>query len=212
MRRTKEEAARTREAIVEAALGCFDRHGIAQTTLDQIAAAAKVTKGAVYHHFSGKHAILHEIREQLTLPLMDEADTSLLHHSGRPALERIEHFLLGMLDGLERDSRKRCALTVMNFKCEYVGELAGELSDALVNLDRLVGAFETAYKDARKCRETLPDLRPRIAAFETMAFMSGLMKLWLMDHATGGFRRDARAAIRAHVRSRKVSMLPAARK
>ena len=43
MRRTKEEAARTRAAIVEAALACFDRHGIAGTTMDNIAATARVT-------------------------------------------------------------------------------------------------------------------------------------------------------------------------
>ena len=58
MRRTKEEAARTRRDIVEAALACFDSHGIAGTTLEQIAAEAKVTKGAVYWHFTGKAEIL----------------------------------------------------------------------------------------------------------------------------------------------------------
>src|SRR5262245_49655740 len=51
MRRTKEEAALTRAAIVEAGLACFDRHGINGTTLDDIAAEAGVTKGAIYHHF-----------------------------------------------------------------------------------------------------------------------------------------------------------------
>ena len=69
MRRTKEEAARTREAIVEAALGCFDRRGIAHTTLDEIAAAAGVTQGAVYHHFSGKAEILRTIRDCVTVSI-----------------------------------------------------------------------------------------------------------------------------------------------
>ena len=39
MRRTKEEAAQTRASIVEAGLACFDRHGIAGTTMADIAAA-----------------------------------------------------------------------------------------------------------------------------------------------------------------------------
>src|SRR5512147_2439310 len=105
MRRTKEEAARTRAAIVDAGLECFDRLGIAGTTLDAVAAAAGVTKGAVYHHFRGKRAILQELREQVSLPLLDRADTGLLRAGPMPALERVERFLLGVLDGLERDAR-----------------------------------------------------------------------------------------------------------
>src|SRR4051812_45109440 len=101
MRRTKEEAALTRAGIVEAGLACFDRHGIAGTTLDEIAAEAGVTKGAIYHHFDGKQAILHELREQVTLPLLDEADTALLHRSEGSALDRVERFLVGVLESLE---------------------------------------------------------------------------------------------------------------
>src|ERR1700675_3362583 len=105
MRRTKEDAARTRAAIMEAGLSCFDRHGIAGSTLAQIAAGARVTKGAVYHHFGGKRQILHELRERVALPMLDEADTKLLKARELPALERVERFLLGILDGLENDRR-----------------------------------------------------------------------------------------------------------
>ncbi len=83
MRRTKEEAARTRQAIVSAALACFDRYGIARSTLERIAACAGVSKGAIYHHFAGKREVLREIREQVSLPFLDEADTTLLRR-GEP--------------------------------------------------------------------------------------------------------------------------------
>src|SRR5437764_15029498 len=119
MRRTKEEAARTRSAIVEAALMCFDRHGIAKTTLEQIASEASVTKGAVYWHFRGKREILHAIREEVSLPLLDRADCALLHRGESPPLERVARFLEGMLETVENDPRTRRALTVMQFKCEY---------------------------------------------------------------------------------------------
>ena len=157
MRRTKKEAARTRKAIVEAALSCFDRHGIAGSTLDQIAAAAGVTKGAIYHHFTGKREILHEIREEVSLPLLDAADTGLLKASEIPALERVERFLLEVLGTLENDVRKRRALAVMQFKCEYVDDLAEELAGSLRKNERLVGAFRSAYREAQigraSCRE-----------------------------------------------------------
>ena len=202
MRRTKEEAALTRAAIVEAALSCFDRHGIASSTLEQIACEAGVTKGAVYHHFEGKREILRAIRDQVTLPFLDEADTALLQEGDVPALERVERFLLAMLDGLEHDRRKRCALFVMQFKCEYVGELEDVLSVWRRNNDRLVKAFENAYSQARRAGRLSECLTPRIAAVETMMFLSGVVRLWLLDDRREGLRKDAKAAIRAHVRSR----------
>ena len=52
MRRTKQEAEQTRRRIMSAALRTFDRHGIARTTMEHIADAAGVTRGAIYWHFA----------------------------------------------------------------------------------------------------------------------------------------------------------------
>ena len=202
MRRTKAEAANTRAAIVDAALRCFGRHGIASSTLEQIACEAGVTKGAIYHHFEGKREILRAIREQLTLPLLDEADTALLQAGEVPALERIERFLLGMLESLEVDRRKRCALSVMLFKCEYVGELEEVLATWRRNNDRLVKAFEAAYGHAAAAGQLAAGVEPRAAAVETVMFLSGCMRLWLLDDRRQGLRKDTRAAITGHVRCR----------
>jgi TetR/AcrR family acrAB operon transcriptional repressor len=204
MRRTKEEAANTRATIIDAALRCFDRHGIASSTLGQIAAAAGVTKGAVYHHFSGKREILGAIRDQLSLPLLDEADTALLRASELPALDRIERFLLDCVQSLETDARKRSALSVMLFKCEYVGDLHEQLVTWRRNNARLTKAFESAYRQAREAGETAPCVMPRAAAVETMMFFSGMVRLWLLDEGDEALRRSAKAAIRTHVRCRAV--------
>ena len=205
MRRTKAQAARTREDIVEAALACFDRYGISNSTLEQIACAAGVSKGAVYHHFAGKREILAEIREQVSLPLLDEADTALLARGEPAALDRIEHFLTGILAGLEGDPRKRLALTVMQFRCEYVGPLGEELGTTVRNIERLTKALEGAYRESRAAGELASGLSPRIAAVETMMFMNGLLRLWIVHGSRSSIRRNARAAIKAHVRLRRAA-------
>jgi TetR/AcrR family acrAB operon transcriptional repressor len=205
MRRTKEEAARTRSAIVEAALACFDRHGIANTTLEQIASEASVTKGAVYWHFSGKHEILHAIREEVSLPLLDRADCTLLHRGERSPLDRVARFLEGMLESVENDPRTRRALTVMQFKCEYADELLRELDDMNRNNDRLVKALEQTYEEARKAGTLSAALTPRIAALDTTAFLAGLVRLSLLDRTRNGMRKNAPALIRAHVASRRAA-------
>jgi AcrR family transcriptional regulator len=46
------------DEIAEAALKLFCAKGYNSTTIDEIAAAAGITKGAVYHHFDSKEAVL----------------------------------------------------------------------------------------------------------------------------------------------------------
>ena len=203
MRRTKEDAAKTREAIVSAALACFERHGLAQSTIEQIACEAGVTKGAVYWHFSNKHEIFHALRQQVSLPLLDRADTTLLHASDVPGLARVERFLDATLAVLEEDRRTREALGVMLFKCEYVDGLAEELDDGRRNTRRLAESLEAAYAEARKDGTLRADITPRVAALETLIFLTGLTRLWLLDKGHCGVRRDARAALHAHLESRR---------
>jgi AcrR family transcriptional regulator len=47
----------TRQALVDSAVELFTEHGYAGTSLDGIAKSARVTKGALYHHFGGKQAL-----------------------------------------------------------------------------------------------------------------------------------------------------------
>ncbi|HEV3131897.1 MAG TPA: TetR family transcriptional regulator [Acidimicrobiales bacterium] len=52
--RREEYAETTRAAIVQAAVEQFASEGFARSTMDNVAEAARVTKGAVYHHFTDK--------------------------------------------------------------------------------------------------------------------------------------------------------------
>ncbi|MGX7826950.1 TetR/AcrR family transcriptional regulator [Actinokineospora sp. 24-640] len=47
----------TRQALVDSAVELFTEGGYAATSLDAVARRARVTKGALYHHFSGKQAL-----------------------------------------------------------------------------------------------------------------------------------------------------------
>ncbi|HKT00269.1 MAG TPA: TetR/AcrR family transcriptional regulator, partial [Rugosimonospora sp.] len=60
-RRRDEYAALTRAAIVAAAHELFAGSGFGSTSVDDIARAARVSKGAVYHHFTDKPQIFEEV-------------------------------------------------------------------------------------------------------------------------------------------------------
>jgi AcrR family transcriptional regulator len=57
----------TRTALVTQAERLFTAQGYAGTSLDEIVARAKVTKGALYHHFSGKQAIFESVFEKVEI-------------------------------------------------------------------------------------------------------------------------------------------------
>lgn len=54
MKKTKEEAEATRQAILQSALDTFCEKGYSKTTFDEIAKRINLTKGAVYWHFRNK--------------------------------------------------------------------------------------------------------------------------------------------------------------
>ena len=56
-----QHAEATRSAVLAAARSLFGAKGYAQTSVEEIAAAARVTKGAVYHHFAGKEALFRAV-------------------------------------------------------------------------------------------------------------------------------------------------------
>jgi AcrR family transcriptional regulator len=83
-----ESKERTRQRLLEEAQRLFREHGYAATSLEQIAEAAEVTKGAIYGHFASK--------EDLMLSAMEDARNSepvtILNDQSRPLRERLAEF------------------------------------------------------------------------------------------------------------------------
>ena len=63
--RRQEYSASTKRALIDVATELFTERGYAGTSLDEIVAGARVTKGALYHHFSGKQALFEAVFENV---------------------------------------------------------------------------------------------------------------------------------------------------
>lgn len=63
--RRAQYSASTKRALVEEATKLFTSQGYAATSLDAIVSSARVTKGALYHHFSGKQAVFEAVFEKI---------------------------------------------------------------------------------------------------------------------------------------------------
>ena len=64
-RKTKQEAQKTRETLLDVAMQVILTHGIARAKLADIAKEAGVTRGAIYWHFSNKSNLLNTIWQDL---------------------------------------------------------------------------------------------------------------------------------------------------
>ena len=85
-----ESTAQTRERVIAEARRLFRERGYAATSLEQIAEAAEVTKGAIYGHFSGKEDLLLSAIEAAPNP--DWATAPALYDQSVPIRERMGEF------------------------------------------------------------------------------------------------------------------------
>ena len=93
--RRQQYSASTKRALVDVAEELFTTNGYAAASLDAIVAGAEVTKGALYHHFSGKQALFEAVFERVETDAAREIQKSLKGHRDpwEKALAGLQAFL-----------------------------------------------------------------------------------------------------------------------
>lgn len=91
-RRSKEEAEKTRQHLLETALGMFAERGISRTSLKDVAAEAGLTHGALYWHFKNRADLVSALYEECRFPI-DDLYIDHLQSARQNALEALEDFL-----------------------------------------------------------------------------------------------------------------------
>ena len=69
-----ERRAGTQAAVMKAARKLFGERGFAATSVDDIAAASRVAKGAIYHYFRTKNDLFEAVFEEASADLMKDID------------------------------------------------------------------------------------------------------------------------------------------
>jgi TetR/AcrR family acrAB operon transcriptional repressor len=181
-RRTKEEAAATRESIIDAAEQLFVEQGVSRTTLQHIATAAGVTRGAIYWHFADKGALFNAMMERGTLPL--EAASELLDRDeADDPLRDLRDFALKVLRVTVENPQARRVFEIASLKMEFVDELDAARVRRRENLAAWMGRAESRIRLAIERGEVRPDVSPQAEALGMWAVLDGLIRTWLFDPA-----------------------------
>ncbi len=196
-RKTKAEAEQTRHRIIECARMVFNRSGVNNTSLEEVAQAANVTRGAVYWHFKNKADLFQAVRAQTGRLL------KLNSSSTGDALQRLQSGLLNALHRLESDAEARATFEVMLWKCEYVGEFTAVRNDLMKSGQDFLDEVTALYSEAHKNKILRPDVVPEIAGLETFFFFTGLIKIWLTTQSHSVIQRHTTAAIESHIAAKR---------
>ncbi len=98
-RREREREAR-RQAILDAAEAVIRRRGFAETTMDEVAAEAELSKGALYLYFANKDALCAALVERTLQRVRPKLEQIVAQR--RPGLERVLQGLRAEADFIER--------------------------------------------------------------------------------------------------------------
>ncbi len=173
-RRTKDEAERTRDAIVDAAERVFYAHGVAHTSLEQIAKAAKVTRGAVYWHFKDKIELCEAMMQRVFLPQEDILDQLAAKDSATP-LDDLKHACVHSLKLMATDKRRQRVVSILMFRCEYVEEMAFVMERRRECKDHMLERSLKMFERAKQRGQLAAHWTPHMAAVGLQAMMGGLI-------------------------------------
>lgn len=178
-RKTKEEAAATRDRILDAAEQLFAEHGVSRTTLQHIATAAGVTRGAIYWHFDDKVALFNAMIERAVSPL----EAALARMDTADPLRDLREHMLGALRITVEDERVRRVFEIAALKMEFVGELQAARERRHESLLNWMARAEERVSRAIEQGAVRPGIEPHAAALAMWALIDGLIRNWLFEPA-----------------------------
>jgi TetR/AcrR family acrAB operon transcriptional repressor len=194
VRRTKEEAAVTRESLMQAALAVFSRKGYTATTLEDIAHEVGVTRGAIYWHFGSKAELYTALVAEYSGrgPAIVQAAAA----EGGSFAQILKRVFINLLTAIEADPALS-ALMELSQRAERNPELVAIQKQQAEGGHALLAGIAATMGMGIQTGELRPDLDPMEMARAFIAFQNGIVALWLQDRQA--FSLKASAAAQAEV-------------
>ena len=179
-RRTKEEAAATRDSILNAAEKLFVEQGVSRTTLQHIATEAGVTRGAIYWHFDDKGALFNAMMERAILPfecalgVLGEADEANV-------LDNLRRFIVEIFRVTETDPQARRVFEIASLKVEFVSEMDAVRVRRRQNQQEWMAQVQQRLALGQASGQIRKEVSTQVLAIGLWALMDGLIRNWMFE-------------------------------
>lgn len=190
MRRTKEEAEQTKKALLEAALQIFSEKGYQATRLEDVAQAAGLTRGAIYHHFGSKAGLYKALLDDAAAPGSQAMNRAITE--GGTFTEICTRIMVYQLSVVEENRRTRDMMEVILFKTGPDEELAEVNRKRAEENETLIQGVAAYMAQGIAQGEIRPELNPFTIARAFVAYQHGLATLWLSNRTAFSLRDKAR--------------------
>lgn len=188
----------TRARIIRAASQLIAEHGVAGTSLDDVRAAAKVSKSQLYHYFSNRDDLMRAVARAVSdevvggqAELFEQLDTIAGLRSWSAAL-------VAMQDA--RNAKGGCPIgSLVSQLAEQDDGARLELADGI---DRWEGAIRTGLDRMAARGELRPDIDPGVLAQNMLVAVQGGLLLTQLRRDPQQLRAALDGAINAVVAAR----------
>lgn len=154
-----EQRRRKREALMQQAALAFRRRGFHATSMEDIANALGVTKGALYRYITSKHEVLYECHK--AAERLGDASLELARASGGSGLNKVQVFLRAFLEGYLSSANAGAAMADLD------ALLAEQRADVVNGRDRVDQGFRRLVEQGVK-DGSIHSKNPKIAVFTMM--------------------------------------------
>jgi AcrR family transcriptional regulator len=175
-------SAQRREQLISIGRSVFAERGFDATSIEEVAARAKVSKPVVYEHFGGKEGLYAVVVDREVRSLLDRITTALT--AGHPR-ELLEQAALALLDYIEGETDGFRVLVRESPVMSAAGNFSSVLNDVAHQVEHILGAeFKARGFD------------PKLAELYSQALvgMVALTGLWWLE-----VRRPRRETVAAHL-------------
>jgi TetR/AcrR family transcriptional regulator, acrAB operon repressor len=179
MRRTKEDAEKTKEDLLKAALKVFSQKGYARATLQDIAEAAGVTRGALYWHFQGKAELYCQLVTERYAPT-GHAMTRVVSEKITP-LQKLRKLIVLSMASVEEDPELRATMEMTLFKTELTEDMVPMMEAKNRAVNALIDSTARLIEEAKAAKRVRRGVDARVAAIGVQSFVSGVVSTWLVD-------------------------------
>ncbi len=174
VRKTKEEAQETRDRILKAAADLFYEKGVSKTTLEDIAEAASLTRGAIYWHFKNKLDLFSALHEQMHGIFMGYVIALENVESDQP-LQQLSNMCTKMLIEICDHEDHRKALNIFTLKCDYSGDMAPFLEIQNAKKTESLDVIHSLFRKAIELGHLRSSANEKVLAISMFCYICGIM-------------------------------------